>query len=136
MHQLVTASKRVARTISVRGEDLLHVPAAAVREIVDVKPRRLFRRGAQVRIESEISQDQVLSAVAAQVERLHGIPPSIRARQSCFPGAIDELAVLLVKYPHRHPFTDDYEVELAIVVVVDPRGRRDHSCFRQLRGDL
>ena len=37
---------------------------------------------------------------------------------------------------HRHPFADDDEIQLAVMVVVDPGRRRDHPSFGQLRREV
>ena len=97
-----------------------------MREVVDVETRRLFGRCLQVRIEAEISQHQIRSAVAAQIDGLDTVPPAVGARQSRFLRSVDKLAVFLVEDTHRHPLSDNDEIQLAVVVVVDPRRRRHH----------
>ena len=55
-------------------------------------------------------------------------------------GTLTETAVLLTKEANRHPLSDHRQVELAVVVVIEPRGRRDHprlrEPFRPLVGDV
>src|SRR5205814_10421897 len=111
----------VAHPVPVGGEDLLDVSAARVGEIIDVESHGLFWRSAQIGVAPEIAEHEVLSPGPAQVDSLDAVPPSVRPGQPSLFGAIDELARLLVKDAHRHPFTDDNEVELTVVIVIDPR---------------
>src|SRR5207249_6278906 len=51
-------------------------------------------------------------------------------------GPFHESAVLLVEDPDRHPLAHDDQVELTVMVVVHPGGRRHHPDVGEPRGLL
>jgi len=130
VEKLIPTGERIADAVPVGCDDLVDVAAAAVREIVDVKTGRLLGGRGQEGIQSRIAKHQLL---VRRIDRdsFNAVPPSARFLDSEPVGALNESAVLVVKYPYRHPFPDDNQVLLTVAVVVKPRCRCNHSCFRQ-----
>src|SRR5438046_10087647 len=91
------------------------------KEVSNVQPGGLLRRRLDIRVEPEVAEHEILAAIPIHIHGGDGIPPAFAPRQTHCCRAIDEAPMLLPKDPYRHPLSDDDEIQLSIVVVVDPR---------------
>src|SRR6185295_20147949 len=102
-NQLIATGHRIADTAAVRGQDLLDVLTAGVREVADIQASRLGRGSPQKGIETEVAQHEILSPRTPEICGLDAVPPAFGAGESRFFCPIDQLAGFLMEHAHRHP---------------------------------
>ncbi len=124
-NKLVSAGKRIAHTVPVKSQNLLHGTVRT--EVVDIHARGPLPRSLDIRVEPEIAEHQVRVAVPVEIGGSDAVPPAVGSRQAGLSGQVHEPAALLPENSHRHPFAGHDQIQLAVTIVIDPYCRRHHA---------
>ena len=89
--------------------------------------KRFFMRGLELVIFALVAKEQVHLSVTVHVFRYHFIPPSVCFSEAQIGGNVFELAIIVCKNFHRHPFSHDDKLSSFVASDVRPDCRVDHS---------
>src|SRR5207249_1203997 len=85
---------------------------------------------------SDLAEDEVGTPVPVQVGDGDAVPPAFRSRKPGLGGPVHQTAIFLMEYADRHPFPDDDQIELPVVVVIHPGAGGHHPDLREPRSLL